>query len=430
MADYSFSDMDIFNRYLNLQNEQYARYLDVQEREATVFVVIPCFNEPDILTTLNSLAKCSPPKGIVSVIVVINDAENSPAEAVSQNNSTLKCIRNWQLQHSDLFFNVQRIYAHALPKKWAGVGWARKIGMDEAIRKIAKSGTTDGIIVSLDADSTVSPNYLQTIENAFVDNPFAGFFLINFEHPLDYKGLSNSERDGIIRYELHMRYYKNAMAYSGYPHAIHTVGSSFALKASAYVKQGGMNRRKAGEDFYFLHKLVLLGNYGNINTSTVFPAPRISDRVPFGTGAAMKRWIEGSNELLSTYSFEAFGQLKPFFSNASKFWSLNRAEIEEVFSHLDTSLQSFLLNWQSIDKILELMSNCSIERIFQKRFFHHFNAFWILKYLNFIHESSLKRADLKAESMRLLNSLGIMPERDSSLETLLEIFRDLDKQNN
>ncbi len=419
---------DIFYRYLNLQNDQYARYLDIHGNEARIFVVIPCFNEPDILTTLISLAECSPPKGIVSVLVVVNDAENSIPEAVSQNNWTLDSIKNWQCQHPELFFNIQRIHAQALPKKWAGVGWARKIGMDEAIRQLARGGKPDGIIVSLDADSTVSKGYLQTIENAFEENPISPFFLINFEHSLDYKGISSIEKDGIIRYELHMRYFKNAMARSGYPHAIHTVGSSFALKASAYVKQGGMNRRKAGEDFYFLHKLVLLGNYGNIYNATVFPAPRVSDRVPFGTGAALKKWMEGSSELLTTYSLSAFSHLKPLFSNPSKFWSLNKTEIENLFTQLDFNIQSFLRNSQSIDQLLELISNCSNEEIFRKRFFHLFNAFWILKYLNFVHESALMRADLRTESIRLLHSLGILHAPDISLESLLKIYREIDKQ--
>ena len=421
--------MDIYTRYINLQKDHYARCLDLPGKDTAYFVVIPCFNEPDILTTLNSLLDCNPPKSIVSVLLVVNDAGNSPSEAIAQNILTLESVGNWKIQHPDSFFKVQCIYAHALPQKWAGVGWARKIGMDEAVNQISNNGLADGIIVSLDADSTVSPNYLQTIEQTFKENPKFNFLLINFEHPLDNQELSNPIREGIVRYELHMRYYKNAMKWSGYPHAIHTVGSSFALKGSAYVKQGGMNRRKAGEDFYFLHKLVLLGDYGTINTATVFPACRISDRVPFGTGAALKKWMEGSSELYSTYSLEAFGHLKPIFENIAQFWPMDAIELENSFSTLNSSLQTFCKNSSSVDQLLELMDNCSNSKIFQKRFFHLFNAFWILKYLNFAHETSLKRSDLKTESLILLKELGITANTDNSLENLLELFRELDKQS-
>ncbi len=34
------------------------------------------------------------------------------------------------------------------------------------------------------------------------------------------------------------------------------VGSALAVKALQYVKAGGMNRKQAGEDFYFVQKLV------------------------------------------------------------------------------------------------------------------------------------------------------------------------------
>ncbi len=417
--------MDILQRYIDQQSDHY-QCPDRTEKCASIFVVIPCYNEPDIITTLNSLADCYRPKAEISVLVVINDAEDSPQEAIEQNILTSDCIVQWQSQHHQLFFDVQRILAWALPKKWAGVGCARKIGMDEAVRQIIKNDFRDGIIVSFDADSTVLPNYLQTIESAFDDNPNYNFFTIHFEHQYDNPELTASFREGIIRYELHMRYYRNAMQWCGYPNAIHTVGSSFALKASAYAKQGGMNRRKAGEDFYFLHKLVLLGHYGNIKSTTVFPAARQSDRVPFGTGAAMKKWSEGSFELNFTYSLEAFSNLKPLFSNILQFWQMEPSEIEIVIGNLHPSLQSFCEKSQIIGKLLELKGNCSNIKVFEKRVFHLLDAFWILKYLNFAHETIYKRGDLQTEAINLLQHIGIQDENYYSIENLLEIFRDLD----
>ena len=424
-----FYAMDIYERYLNLQKDQFAKSLDLPVDQVSIFVIIPCFNEPDILPTLNSLASCIPPDGPVSVIVVVNDSTNSDAAAVEQNRSTLEAIANWQFQHPNSFFHLQRLYAYALPEKWAGVGWARKLGMDEAIKQIAKNHSSDGIICSLDADSTILPNYLQIVERTFRENPLSNFFTIHFEHPYYDPELGPLIREGIIRYELHMRYFRQAMVWCGYPHAIHTVGSSFALKASAYVRQGGMNRRKAGEDFYFLHKLVLLGHYGNISGTTVFPASRISDRVPFGTGAAIKKWMEGGTELYTTYSLEAFGHLKPLFAHSSRFWTWRSAETGNFFNSLTPALRSFCENSNSLIQLLELKSNCSTEEIFEKRFFHLFNAFWILKYLNFVHEASLTRTDLKTEALRFLHNIGIELNDELPIERILEIFRDLDKQN-
>jgi len=423
------SGPNIFGRYLAQQSDQYAVCLDMPEKQGPIFVVIPCYNEPDILTTLNSLANCIPPNENVSVLVVVNDAADALVEAKSQNMLTLELIEKWKFRHTDCFFQVRRFYAQALPQKWAGVGWARKLGMDEAVRQIVKDELADGIIVSLDADSTVSPNFLQRIEESFRENPRSNFFTIHFEHPINHAGLSATLREGIIRYELHMRYYRNALKWSGYPHAIYTVGSSFTLKASAYVKQGGMNRRKAGEDFYFLQKLVLLGNYGNITSATVYPASRISDRVPFGTGAALKKWVNGSHELYTTYPLRTFNHLKPLFTDPQRFWSMERSEIEAFFGNVSQSLQSYCEESQTIVPLLELKKNCSNAKIFEKRFFHLFNAFWILKYLNFAQEYSFPREDLNRESVKLLHILGIRADINVSDEHLLEIYRDLDLGN-
>ena len=420
--------MNFLQAYIDQQNNLHYHRLEQQVGVASLMVVIPCFNEPDILPTLNSLADCYPPKASVSVLVVVNDSEDASAEVVARNNSTLDSISQWQQEQRQLFFEVQRISARALPRKWAGVGWARKTGMDESVRQFVQSNFSDGIIVSLDADSIVMANYLQCIEMAFTEHPEFNFFTIHFEHPFDKDAPNSSIREAIIRYELHMRYYKNAMQWCGYPHAIHTVGSSFAVRASAYAKQGGMNRRKAGEDFYFLHKLVLLGPYGNISSTTVFPASRQSDRVPFGTGAAIKKWSEGSSELNYTYSLEPFQILKPFFASPKILWRLEPPEIEDLISTLHPVLRSYLEDSGTVQKILELRKNCSTPITFEKRFFDLNNAFWILKYLNFAHENGFSRANLQTEPAKLLQCLGIQTEIDISLENLLEIFRKIDKR--
>ncbi len=417
--------MNVLQRYVDRQSCLPFSIPDHSIEDPSIHIVIPCYNEPDVLTTLGSLAGCDPPKSSISVLIVINDADDSPEEVVMQNHLTLNTISEWKLLHPKLFFFLDAIYARALPSKWAGVGYARKIGMDNAVKQLVNNNIADGIIVSLDADSTVSANYLQEIENNFQNNHNYNFFTINFEHPIHTQKHNPDVCEGIIRYELHMRYFKNAMAWSGYPHAIYTVGSSFAVKASAYARQGGMNKRKAGEDFYFLHKLVLLGDYGNICTATVFPAARESDRVPFGTGAAIKKWIQGDLGLMLTYSLEAFNSLKPFFSMVHQFWQKEKSAID--IENLHPSLQLFCKNMQIFNEIAELKKNCSNFKVFEKRFFHLVNALWILKYLNFAHQSGFERDDLLSESVKLFYMFDIQIVSSLSIEDILMIYRNMDK---
>ena len=66
-------------------------------------------------------------------------------------------------------------------------------------------------------------------------------------------------REAIMKYELYLRYYRLALEYTGHPHAYHCIGSAFAVRTLDYVAQGGMNKRQAGEDFYFLQKLIATG---------------------------------------------------------------------------------------------------------------------------------------------------------------------------
>jgi glycosyltransferase involved in cell wall biosynthesis len=420
--------MQILQRYIQQQTVNGSIDIEKLDFHASIFVVIPCYNEPDILTTINSLSECYHPKSKVAVLIVVNSSEDSPEEVLDQNLKSISAISEWKEQNPYTFLNIESLHVKNLPRKFAGVGWARKIGMDEVVKQLVANSQKDGIIVSFDADSTVLPNYLQVIEESFENNPKHNFFTIHFEHPFQNIGSSGYEREGIIRYELHMRYFRNAMEWCGYPHSIHTVGSSFALKASAYAKQGGMNRRKAGEDFYFLHKLVLLGPYGNIGSTTVFPAARTSDRVPFGTGAAMKKWTEGNSELLTTYSFDAFIALKPFFENPARFLGMSSTALWESFSDYSPALKSYLKESETVKEILELQANCSNSFTFTNRFFHRVNAFWILKYLNFVHENYLQRGDLYSESIRLLKQSGIDFSIGTPPEELLELFRSLDKR--
>ena len=54
-----------------------------------------------------------------------------------------------------------------IPEREGGVGMARKIGMDKALRLLNKNFSEKKLIVSLDADTLVQTNYLDAIKNYF-----------------------------------------------------------------------------------------------------------------------------------------------------------------------------------------------------------------------------------------------------------------------
>ena len=103
-------------------------------------VVIPCHNEPDLAGALGRLADCEPPLGQAEVIVVINGSEKNSAEVARQNQHTLGQATDWLAGRGDYWLPIHLLHLPDLPPRHAGVGQARKTGMDEALRRLADVG--------------------------------------------------------------------------------------------------------------------------------------------------------------------------------------------------------------------------------------------------------------------------------------------------
>lgn len=383
--------MSFASRYIEKQVLFPALIHDLPTAGLGMIVMIPACNEFELLKTIESLSLCQPPECMVEVIVLINEAEQCNVEISGQNENTLKLLQEWKAKHPDIFFKLYPVYPAPFPAKHAGVGLARKAGMDEAVRRFGQVGRPDGVIVSLDADTLVEPNYLVEIDKLFSSEMKLAGATISFRHRVEELECQR-QREGIILYETYLHYYKGALEYCRYPHAIYTIGSAFAVRACTYVKQGGMSQRQAGEDFYFLHKLTQLGQLAELKTTRVFPSARISDRVPFGTGAALEKWMKGDNHLKTVYSFQSFIDLRVFFELIPALYLQN----PENAGELDVSLplQRFLKQDNFMDALKSIKRNSSSFVTFEKRFFQYFNAFKILKFQNFAHPQFYDYQDL------------------------------------
>lgn len=360
----------------------------------SVIVMIPCLNEPEILRTLESLWNCDPIESFCEVIVIVNDSETSSSEIKRFNWKTYQALQAWKKENDRTNLILHPFYAPDVVAKFAGAGMARKIGMDEAIRRFNAINKPNGIIVSLDSDCLVSPNYLQHIESCFAENKSCFAATINFKHRVEEMN-DPKQKKGIKLYEDYLRYYKNALDFAGFPDSIYTIGSAFAVRAEAYVKQGGMNRRQAGEDFYFLNKLTKLGQITELKEVFVYPSGRVSDRVPFGTGAAMTKWMNEAEDLNLTYNFAAFLDLKRLFDQVDSLFRLGEANYSEFISSLPDSIQEYLQSLEFHVKLAEINQNSSTLISFRKRFFQFFDAFIILRFQNLAHQKYYPRQNLE-----------------------------------
>lgn len=371
----------IFTNYLAKHGIQTGERVKIPDFRPELIVVIPCFNEDAIVKTLTSVfASYNFSPVSVLVIVVVNAAENSPPQVIQQNLQTIKDIETCkQGIRVGEHFQIEIIREDELPVKDAGVGLARKIGMDEAVR-IFLHHQKNGIIACLDADSLCSCDYLIRLVEEFRESKSWDAASIHFEHPLE--GYPDKIVRAIIQYELHLRVFIGFQKWVGLPYAMHTIGSSMAVRAVSYCKHGGMNKKKAGEDFYFLHKIGDKGKVGNIHSTMVVPSPRISDRVPFGTGKAVGDNVE-NQKLLTTYNPRTFEDLKAFLQQLPALYE----------NGWDKSLRDYggvvydFLNLSDADKnVRDCKNNTRDFQGFTKRFYQWFNAFKLMKYCHYCRD--------------------------------------------
>jgi hypothetical protein len=399
---------------------------EAPDKNTGIILVVPSFDEPGITVLLDSLAACDEPDCKTEVIIVINAPADAGFDKIAGNDLTRINIKSWKRQHPDCFFRLFVITADTTTfLKW-GVGMARKTGMDEAAHRFSLIDEPEGAIVCLDADCRVKANYFTVLYNELYSKKERKACSVYFEHPFDGNEFPPSVYKYIALYELHLRYYLKALVYTGYPDAFHTVGSSMAVKALQYVRTGGMNRKQAGEDFYFIQKLVAAGGFFSLKTTTVFPSPRISSRVPFGTGASIGKLTSGNEPTLFSYNLNAFLELRTCFSLVDQNFKADDGDIAFLYGKLPEGLRSFTDEKEWVEKILEIRNNTSGNDSFRKRFFNWFNMFRIVKYLNHVHNGFFEKIPVDVSASELLTLTGVNAD-SKEVTCLAECYRSLER---
>ena len=109
--------------------------------DVPLVVVIPCHDEPDMLGTLDSLWMCHAPPCRVEVVVVINGSLEDAPSVRSRNRMTQVSTRAWMEAHETrtranaMPWRFHLLCEMELPVRQAGVGTARKLGMDWAMTR-------------------------------------------------------------------------------------------------------------------------------------------------------------------------------------------------------------------------------------------------------------------------------------------------------
>lgn len=426
------------SRYLARHALAPAQIAESPQPSLGLVVVIPALAEPALVDTLESLGCCEPAGCAVEILVVINGAEDSPAAVQRANAKSLEEVRRWASSNDTAMFRTHALYFPRLAPRTAGVGLARKLGLDEAVRRLTCAGNPAGVLACLDADCTVSIEYLRALERHFERNPGSDACTLPFEHNLEHTA-SAGEREGIATYELSLRYVVQGLRYSGHPGALHTIGSCMAVRGGAYQAQGGMNRRKGAEDFYFLNKFMRVGRVTECEAGCVYPSARISGRVPFGTGAAMAEWSGGTGvpERL-VYAPETFRDLRSFLQGVDGLYAASArksapalnstlpASWETSLEELPPPLRAWLDHAAFAHRIQEINRNSASLAGFRSRFFQWFDRFRVMKCAHYLRDHGYAQQPVVVAARHLLTMSGVaVPPEESGAEGLLHRMRAL-----
>ncbi len=309
----------------------------IERRCFRMALVIPVLAELQALPlTLASLARN--PSELLDdtlIVIVVNQCHNTATQHKKNNRATLDWLAGKPLPN--LHIGVVNATAEGLeftPKD--GVGLARKIGFDLSLELLDWDAAP--LLISLDADTLVDHNYLSAIQHHFKVSSQGGA-VIPFYHQ---KGVDGVQENAIRSYELYLRSYLFGLAQAGSPYAYHTIGSAFCCLAQAYVGAGGMNRRLAAEDFYFLQRLAKTTGIECLSGTVVAPAARFSDRVPFGTGPTLKQHVENDERVYQFIGVEGFEVLQGWLAIISQSMNDDAEDLLLQAERLSSQLVTFL----------------------------------------------------------------------------------------
>jgi hypothetical protein len=188
-----------------------------------------------------------------------------------------------------------------------------------------------------------------------------------------------------------------------------------------------MNKRKAGEDFYFLQKVIPLGGFYEVNSTRVIPSPRPSDRVGFGTGPVIGKFQRGETTELYTYHPDVFSDLKHFLTSVPSLYAAPQQSLQQVLENYPPAVRENV-SPDFISKIREIRGNAARESTFLNRFYRWFNMFRTLKYINFAHQHYYSRVPVVDAARELLSGIGMGFQRNWNARELLLHLREIQKE--
>ena len=368
--------MQIIQDYLKKRGITGSREIDPQpQKKIHQAVVIPAFGEAELVH--HTLASLNENDTLILentlVVAVVNNAVNSPKSILKNNQTTLNILKS---VHYNFTLGVidATSSGYELSDKQAGVGLARKIGMDLALHHLS---STESLIFCTDADTVVSKDYIEKVIMYF-DTTRAQAAVVGFRH---LESNIEEQEEAIRQYEKYLLTTAEKIQKAGSPYGYVAMGSTMVCTARAYCAVGGMPRKKVTEDFYFLQELSKYDNVHTIPEILVHPSSRPISRVYLGTGFRMKQVQDGFDLKTLYYSDKAFHLLSNWIDLGSNAWGMELSLLNKKASAINLNLTDFLQQEGIEDVWSNLQTNAPSEYHFSKQFHRWFDGLKTIRLL-------------------------------------------------
>jgi hypothetical protein len=422
-------------KYLERYAEPESRFASQLGHQYSATLAVPLHGESERF--LDGLAPaCAAAEGRVLLIAVVNATDDASPDVTRENELLLERLSarlgpRQELEpvegspasavlgrpaSFDLLLIDRASEGKRLPPG-EGVGLARRIGADVALALHARGGARSRWLACSDADAQLPLDYFARLEAVAAraeDGTRRSALSLPFWHVASGTEALDAATFG---YELSLRYYTLGLASAGSAYAYESLGSSLCAEVDAYAEVRGFPRLKAGEDFYLLDKLAKVGSVHRPAGEAIRLLSRVSDRVPFGTGARVGEILRG--EPLRTYHprlFELLGITLKALRHAMRARSQDSL-LEALTSTLDAgtvgAVSSALDELHTFDALRDMLGASPDARVRERRLLTWFDA---LRTLRFLHLLEVKAGLSRLEPRMAFESAPFCPPLDPAAD--------------
>ena len=348
--------------------------IEVKPKAGLGIVLVVSGSDPrGIQVTLDAINSCTRPRVPVEVLVVFHIGEATTAVDKLGQLAAREVAVEWIKKHTKSAFAYRILDLPDVAPKDFGEGLTRKLAFDEGMRRLHAAGNPSGLLIWLDAGVMPDFGYLKELHTYFERNHRTTSCTVGFYT------LTEAE-------ELTLRYTMQGLRTMGHPYAHYHMASTVVVRGTAYEQSGGMNRRKAGADFHFLHKLTPLGlhdDFPDVRLLFCFPMPGLKSR-----------------EMV--FAPEAYTVLRRFVQSVFENWQMPAIEVVSLAEDVHPAIGLWMAVHNVYDRIVDIQASARNAASFRRRFFHWFSVLQVQHFMNFTHPTYFEQVPLIAASAAIL----------------------------